>query len=86
MLRDQVTGQHKRKLMLIRRPRGKAVMSGPGARKDTKERSLRNRERDQDLINIFREGWLDPPLPPNAITYLNAPLMAMLEKDEYKLV
>ena len=56
MLEDQVTGQHKRKEMLIRRPRGKAVMSGPGARKDTKERSLRNREREQDLVNIFQEG------------------------------
>ena len=40
----------------IRRPRGKAVMSGPGARKGTEERSLRNREGEQYLLNIFREG------------------------------
>ena len=56
MLEDQVTGQHKRWEMLTRRPRGKAVMLGPGARKGTKERSLWNREREQDLVNIFREG------------------------------
>ena len=56
MLEDQVTGQHKRREMLIGRPRGKAVMMGPGAMKDTKERSLRNREREQNLVTIFREG------------------------------
>ena len=56
MLKDQVTGQHKRRVMLIGRPRGKAVMSDPGARKGTKERSLWNREREQDLVNIFRKG------------------------------
>ena len=56
MPRDQETGQQKGMEMLIRRPRGKAVMSGPGARKGTKERSLWNREREQDLVNIFREG------------------------------
>ena len=56
MLEDQVTGQHKRREMLIGRPRGKAVMMGPGAMKDTKERSLRNRKRDQNLVTIFWEG------------------------------
>ena len=56
MLNDQVTGKQQGKELLIRRPRGKAVMSGPGARKGTKERSLWNREREQDLENIFREG------------------------------
>ena len=56
MLEDQVTGQHKRREMLIGRPRGKAVMMGPGAMKDTKERSLRNREREQNLVTIFQEG------------------------------
>ena len=56
MLEDQVTGQHKRREMLIRRPRGKAVMMGPRAMKDMKERSLKNREREQNLVTIFREG------------------------------
>ena len=56
MLKDQVTGQHKRREMLIRRPRGKAVMMGPRAMKDMKERSLKNREREQNLVTIFREG------------------------------
>ena len=56
ILEDQVTGQHKRREMLIGRPRGKAVMMGPGAMKDTKERSLRNREREQNLVTIFRVG------------------------------
>ena len=56
MLKDQVTGQHKRRDMLIGRPRGKAVMLGPRDVKDTKERSLMYREREQDLITIFREG------------------------------
>ena len=51
-----MTGQHKRREMLIGRPRGKAVMLGPGDMKDTKERSLRNREREQDLATIFLEG------------------------------
>ena len=36
--------------------RGKAVMSGPGARKGTKERSFWNRERAQEIVNLFRLG------------------------------
>ena len=56
MLKDQVSSQHKRREMLIGRPRGKVVMLGPGDMKDTKERSLRNREREQNLVTIFREG------------------------------
>ena len=56
MLKDQVTGQHKRREMLIGRPRGKAVVLGPGDMKDTKERSLRNREREQNLVTVFWEG------------------------------
>ena len=31
-------------------------MSGPAAWKGSKERSFWNREREQDLVNLFREG------------------------------
>ena len=56
MLEDQVTGQHKRREMLIRRPRGKAVMMGPGAMKDMKERSLKNKGKGAENRKHFRDG------------------------------
>ena len=31
-------------------------MSGPAVGKGTKERSFWNREREQDLVNLFRDG------------------------------
>ena len=36
--------------------RGKAVTMGPGAMMDMKERSLKNKGKEQRFVNIFRDG------------------------------